>query len=161
MTLTNNQKIMVFGILTGALVTIWTTTYMFSPDLVHSEITPPNVISSKPEGDSLYFSLTNYGEKKGSYGLYLKSEDILFSRSKSYDLNDYQYNIELSYVLPPKDNVQYFFYFMANESNLKPNVTVTFNYIDKSHLLNKEKKIDFYYELDNSDKYLLKSKSLK
>ena len=57
MTLTNNQKIMVFGILTGALVTIWTTTYMFSPDLVHSEITPPNVISSKPEGDSLYFQL--------------------------------------------------------------------------------------------------------
>ena len=159
MTLTNNHKIMIFGIIIGAFVTIWTTTYMSSPDLIHNEIIPPNVISSKPEANRLYFSLTNYGEKKGVYGLHLKSEDVLFSRSNSYDLNDYQHNIELSYVLPPEDNDQYFFYFIANESNLKPNVTVTFNYFDKSHLLDKEQKIVLYYELDNSNKYLLKSQN--
>ena len=159
MRLTNNQIIMIFGIIITAFLTIWTTTYMFSPDLVHNEIILPNVISSKPEANSLHFSLTNYGTKKGLYGLHLKSEDVLFSRSNSYDLNDYQHNIELSYVLPPEDNDQYFFYFIANESNLKPNVTVTFNYFDKSHLFDKEQKIVLYYELDDSNKYLLKCQS--
>ena len=89
MALSNNQKIMIVGIFIAAIVAIWTTTYMYSPDLVHTSYNPPDVISSKPE-NALSFDLTNYGEKTGSYKLYLNSNEILFSSLKSYDLDDYQ-----------------------------------------------------------------------
>ncbi|KAF5430099.1 hypothetical protein C5S42_00705 [Candidatus Methanomarinus sp.] len=154
MALSNNQKIMIVGIFIAAIVAIWTTTYMYSPDLVHTSYNPPDVISSKPE-NALSFDLTNYGEKTGSYKLYLNSNEILFSSLKSYDLDDYQENIYLGHALPPHNNDHYIFYYMVNESNLKSNATVTFIYVDTSHLFKKEQIWTFYYKLDHSNKYQL------
>lgn len=156
MKLSSTQEITVFGIIVAAFIAIWTTTYIYSPDLVNREFNPPDTISSNQD-NILHFELNNYGEKKGSYILKLTSDEILFSQTRSYDKNVFENNIHLGYVLPPKERNEYSFYMVTNESGLKPNATISFIYIDSSPLIFEKKKTwNFYYELDTSSKYILK-----
>ena len=160
MSLSKNKKIEIIIAILLCITTIWGITYTYSADLIYSEFNPPDTISNA--GNILNFQLKNYGEKTGSYFLFLSasSDDIQFSKNRN-PLDDYENNISLSYKLGPGESDMYNFKLKINNSNIKPNVTVTFIYIDTSPCLLKKKVIyEFDYELNENNNYKLIDKKV-
>jgi len=151
MSLSTNQQITICLAICLIVATVWGIAYTNSADLVRTEFYPPDTISNL--GNTLTFKLTNYGDKSGTYILLLSSSSNTIQFSKS---DDYENNISLRYNLGPDKDITYNFKLKTNNSNIKPNETVTFIYIDASPLIfEKELIYTYYYELNENNNYRL------
>lgn len=156
MSLSVNQKIAIFGIVvtlfvgTGNILAI-----TGNAELIHSSFDPPEIISLG--GRSVFsFTLANYGSSTGSYEFSLESNEILLTSKDSLNLDDYMNEISFGHLLPKSDRAVTYFYLMADNSNIKPNATVTFVYIDNSPKIFKTRYVwEWYYELDGFNIYKL------
>lgn len=136
----------------GVLVVIVGILDPYSTDL------QPFTFDSPPEielnhGNYFDFKVHNYGDKSGSYKLEVSSEDFLIKIKTVID-SEYKQNDVIKTHIEDGGDHTWKIYIKANESNLSPNASVKFSYLDTSPIIFKEKYTwNLFYELDESKKY--------
>ena len=144
------RNIAIIGII--ALIAIGL--YSYSPNLQPFAFVPPPEIEPNHE-NYFNFIVHNYGEKSGSYKLDASSEDFLIKIDSSID-SEYKHDFLINtYIDNGDDNKNTWkVNIKANESNLSPNASVKFSYLDTSLPIYTEKYTwNLFYELDESQKY--------
>lgn len=126
--------------------------YPYSTNIQPFQFDPPSEIEQN-HGNYFAFKVHNYGDKSGSYKLEISSEDFLIKIETSTN-SEYKQNDFIRTYIEDEEDDTWKIYIKLNESNLPPNASVRFSYLDTSPIIFKEKYTwNLFYELDDSQKY--------
>jgi hypothetical protein len=122
--------------------------YSYSPDLEYYSFNPPSEISYT-SNDYFNFHVHNYGEKSGSYKLEASSENLLLKIGQ-FSSRGYLYDDSINKYIEDEDDDIWNIRIKSNKSDLLPNTSLEFSYIDTSPMIfSKKHTWNFSYELED------------
>lgn len=135
----------------GIIVVIIGIFYSYSTNLQPFGFDSPPEIKQNHE-NYFDFKVHNYGDKSGSYKLEVSSEDFLIKMDTSIDTK-YEHSYSIKTHIEDEDDQTWRIHIKLNDSNLPPNASVRFSYVDTSPIIFKEKYTwNLFYERDDSQR---------